>query len=46
MSEWPRFPFCSDKCKTIDLGRWLSDRYSIPAEEVDEEEIPEDLEHP
>jgi endogenous inhibitor of DNA gyrase (YacG/DUF329 family) len=29
-------PFCSDRCKQIDLGRWLSERYSIPVErEVD-----------
>ncbi len=36
LSDWPQFPFCSKKCKTIDLGRWLSDRYSVPAEEQDE----------
>jgi len=22
--EWPQFPFCSPRCKTIDLGRWLN----------------------
>jgi uncharacterized protein len=26
-------PFCSSRCRTIDLGRWLDDRYGIPAEE-------------
>jgi uncharacterized protein len=25
--EW--FPFCSERCKVIDLGRWLSDGYAI-----------------
>ena len=38
LSDWPQFPFCSQKCKTIDLGRWLSERYSIPAEEPEEAE--------
>ena len=26
-------PFCSARCRTIDLGRWLGDGYRIPAEE-------------
>jgi endogenous inhibitor of DNA gyrase (YacG/DUF329 family) len=26
-------PFCSRRCKTIDLGRWLGEGYSIPVEE-------------
>jgi endogenous inhibitor of DNA gyrase (YacG/DUF329 family) len=38
VAEWPQFPFCSARCKTIDLGRWLTERYSIPKEE--EEEAP------
>jgi endogenous inhibitor of DNA gyrase (YacG/DUF329 family) len=32
------FPFCSDRCKLIDLGRWLDDKYQIPAVEEDEDE--------
>jgi len=23
------FPFCSDRCKTIDLGKWAQGSYSI-----------------
>jgi len=23
-------PFCSDRCRTIDLGRWLDESYSLP----------------
>ncbi len=23
------FPFCSDRCKTIDLGKWLNEEYCI-----------------
>jgi uncharacterized protein len=35
-AEWPRFPFCSERCRTIDLGRWLSESYRLPAEEPEE----------
>ncbi|MBI3837049.1 MAG: DNA gyrase inhibitor YacG [Planctomycetia bacterium] len=31
-------PFCSDRCRRIDLNRWLNEEISIP---VSEEEIPE-----
>ncbi len=27
------FPFCSERCRTIDLGRWLDERYRIPTAE-------------
>ncbi len=40
-SEWPQFPFCSPRCKTIDLGRWLGGQYRIPATEP-EGDPPED----
>lgn len=29
------FPFCSFRCQTIDLGKWLSEEYRIPGESVD-----------
>jgi len=31
----PYAPFCSERCRTIDLGRWLTERYRIssPANE-------------
>ncbi len=25
----PNFPFCSRRCKLIDLGRWLNEEYAI-----------------
>ncbi|GIW94939.1 MAG: hypothetical protein KatS3mg110_2980 [Pirellulaceae bacterium] len=28
----PAMPFCSEKCRLIDLGRWLDERYGIPVE--------------
>jgi len=30
-------PFCSERCKLIDLGCWLREEYRIPAEEDDSE---------
>jgi uncharacterized protein len=29
------FPFCSQRCQFIDLGRWLDQRYSVPVETDD-----------
>jgi endogenous inhibitor of DNA gyrase (YacG/DUF329 family) len=40
-------PFCSDRCRLVDLGRWLDERYGLetaPAEE--EEEPPSDPDQP
>lgn len=28
--QTPAMPFCSERCKTIDLGRWLDEGYSLP----------------
>ena len=25
-------PFCSERCKLIDLGAWASEEYTLPAE--------------
>jgi hypothetical protein len=25
----PTFPFCSERCKMVDLGRWLDGSYAI-----------------
>lgn len=30
----PFMPFCSDRCKLIDLGNWASEKYVIPGEKV------------
>jgi uncharacterized protein len=41
------FPFCSERCRTIDLGKWASGSYVISspmkdAEELVQERDPED----
>ena len=28
-------PFCSERCRSIDLGAWASEAYAIPAKEED-----------
>lgn len=28
-------PFCSERCKLIDLGHWANESYRIPVEEPD-----------
>ncbi len=34
----PNFPFCSPRCKTIDLGAWSAEEYVVsrPVTEADE----------
>lgn len=32
------FPFCSPRCKTIDLGKWLSEEYRVPSGEAESAE--------
>ncbi len=34
------FPFCSDRCRTIDLGKWASGKYVISTP-ADPEELEE-----
>ena len=38
-NEDPEFPFCSERCKAIDLGKWASGAYVIssPVQDISEE---------
>jgi endogenous inhibitor of DNA gyrase (YacG/DUF329 family) len=38
----PALPFCSERCRQIDLGRWLDQRYGLPYESP----TAADAEHP
>jgi hypothetical protein len=29
-TEYPDYPFCSKRCRMIDLGRWLGEGYRVP----------------
>jgi endogenous inhibitor of DNA gyrase (YacG/DUF329 family) len=31
-------PFCSERCRDVDLNRWLSGSYAIPARDGEEED--------
>ena len=31
-AENTSFPFCSTRCKTVDLGKWLNEEYRVPGE--------------
>jgi uncharacterized protein len=36
----PEFPFCSERCRLMDLGNWSSEKYKI-SEPVIDESMPE-----
>jgi len=38
----PEFPFCSERCRLIDLGKWASDAYVVSTPVFD----PDELEQP
>ncbi len=31
-------PFCSERCRTIDLGAWASESYRVAVEEQDDDD--------
>lgn len=35
------FPFCSERCRLLDLGAWSAETYLVSDPVFDEEEIPE-----
>jgi hypothetical protein len=37
-SNDPEFPFCSERCRTIDLGKWASGDYVIPSPVTEDDE--------
>ena len=37
----PNFPFCSRRCKLIDLGNWLNEEYKL-SEPLPGEPVPDD----
>jgi uncharacterized protein len=41
----PAPPFCSERCRTIDLGRWLDEANALPhVPDPEADEAPEDFE--
>ncbi|MGA2190984.1 MAG: DNA gyrase inhibitor YacG [Steroidobacteraceae bacterium] len=37
-------PFCSDRCRLIDLGAWVSEQHKIPDDSSEGGELPRDPE--
>lgn len=35
-SQRDSYPFCSPRCHSVDLNRWLSDAYVIPGRPIDD----------
>jgi endogenous inhibitor of DNA gyrase (YacG/DUF329 family) len=35
------YPFCSDRCKDLDLNRWLKGSYVLPGRPITEEDSDE-----
>jgi endogenous inhibitor of DNA gyrase (YacG/DUF329 family) len=36
-AEWkqnPYRPFCSERCKLIDLGKWAMEKYRVPGDKI------------
>jgi uncharacterized protein len=31
LADLPSFPFCTERCRLIDLGRWVDGKYALPA---------------
>ncbi|MFL5320682.1 MAG: DNA gyrase inhibitor YacG [Myxococcaceae bacterium] len=42
--ENPSYPFCSPRCRLVDLGKWLGEEYRMPdkQQEEAEDELPPD----
>ena len=35
----PDFPFCSERCRLLDLGNWASEKYRVSQPAFDESEF-------
>lgn len=46
VADLPFFPFCSRRCKLIDLGQWLDEKHRIsePSDPADAPDEPDDKE--
>jgi endogenous inhibitor of DNA gyrase (YacG/DUF329 family) len=42
----PEFPFCSDRCRLIDLGKWASGGYVISSPITDTSEDAPEVQNP
>ena len=38
-------PFCSERCKLLDLRDWVSERYRVPGNSASEDSVRDDASH-
>jgi endogenous inhibitor of DNA gyrase (YacG/DUF329 family) len=38
----PSRPFCSERCRLVDLGAWMAERYRVPGPPSDDARDPDD----
>lgn len=41
-ADYPKYPFCSPRCKLIDLGRWMSEDYKVASKDPENRSTPGD----
>ncbi|MBR9909064.1 MAG: DNA gyrase inhibitor YacG [Gammaproteobacteria bacterium] len=44
--KYPHRPFCSERCKLIDLGEWASEKHKIEGNSIYDDLLSDDLEQP
>jgi len=44
ISDLPFFPFCSERCKLVDLGEWLDEGHRIPGDQPSSSRKPDERE--
>ena len=37
VKDYPHFPFCSERCKMVDLGKWFDGEHKISEDLLDEQ---------
>ncbi len=40
--DYPDYPFCSRRCRMVDLGRWLGEDYRVGGANSDDRSTPAD----
>jgi endogenous inhibitor of DNA gyrase (YacG/DUF329 family) len=40
LADLPTFPFCSERCRLIDLGRWIDGAHVIPGPDIPPQPAP------
>ena len=42
-AENPSYPFCSERCKAVDLARWFTGSYAVPGPSIERRRNDDDL---